>query len=250
MDILGRFLGSHRTASIQAGKNHIEVFDWGFERVVKFNGVVYSRLNTESLYTHEYWDFFVPLGFVWERPSLLMIGLGGGTIAFQLSRLRGKDISMEAVDISKEMIGVMKGFLPGEVDLGISIGDGAEFVKGKKAQYSIIILDAYINDLIPEQFFTREFIGDACEALTEDGVLGINYIKSSNGYGKFESYVGLLKSRFRVFRLHTGFFTGNTVLVCSKRYGKEEMVGRIKSLFAADSDNSFMLDSYERMEEL
>ena len=126
MNLFDRFLKGHRTVSVQVGRDRVEVFDWGYERVVKYNGVVYSRLNTESLYTHEYWDFFIPMGFIWEKPELLMIGLGGGTIAFEMNKLRGSAVSIEAVDINKEMIEIMKGFLTEDVKLKVAVGDGAE----------------------------------------------------------------------------------------------------------------------------
>lgn len=249
-DLLGRFLRNHKTTTVQIGKDKVEISDWGYERVVKFNGVVYSRLNTESLYTHEYWDFLVPLGFAWQNPKLLMIGLGGGTIAYELNKLRGPAVSIEAVEINREMIGVMKDFLKEDAGMKVEVGDGAEYIRGKEDRYNIVILDAYINDLIPKQFFAREFVEDVNAALTEDGIFAMNYIKSSNGYENFETYVKLLKSFFKVYRLHTGFFTSNTVIVCSKKYGKEELVGRIRSIFKEDRQNYFMLDGYERMEEL
>ncbi len=232
------------------GEDVVEIYDWEYERVVKFNGVVYSRLNKDSLYTHEYWDFFVPLGFVWPNPRLLMIGLGGGTVAYQLNKLRGNSVIMEAVDVNKEMVDVMRDFLKEDVKLHTAIGDGAEYVKGMHGQYNIIILDAYINDLIPKQFLVNEFVSSVNTALTDDGVFAINFIKSSNGYTNFDNYVDLLKSFFKVYRISVGFFTSNTILVCSKKYDKEAMFERIRSAFQENKENEFMLNGYEQMVEL
>lgn len=249
MNLLERFLGGNRTVSVHIGKDRVEVFDWGYERVVKFNGVVYSRLNAETLYTHEYWDFFAPLGFVWPRPKVLMIGLGGGTIAYQMYKLKGSAVSMEAIEVNREMVGIMQGFLKEDVPLKVTVGDGAEYVK--KAQgYDIIILDAYINDLIPEQFISEEFVSDVNSALSDDGIFALNYIKSSNGYEKFDRYVETLKNLFKVYKVSVGFLTSNTILVCSKKYDKEEIFSRIKSSFSSDKDGEYVLSGYERMSEL
>ena len=103
---------------------------------------------------------------------------------------------------------------------------------------------------IPKQFFTKEFIENVNGALTDDGIFAINYIKSSNGYENFDNYVNLLSQFFKVYKLHTGFFTSNTVIICSKRYNNSQLLGRIKPSFPLDKNNSFILDGYERMEEL
>lgn len=250
MDLLGKFLKGHRTAQIRIGSDTVEVFDYGLERVVKYNGTVFSRISTEGLYTHDYWDFFLPLGFVWKDPRMLIIGLGGGTVAYQLGRLLGNAVSLEAAELNREMIEVMKVFLKEEINMKIHIGDGADFVKGEKGQYNAIILDAYINDLMPKQFFAREFVESTHAALTQDGIFAFNYIKSSNGYGNFDSYVDLLKQSFKVYRVRTGFFTSNTIVVCSKKYGKDELTERINASFKRDGENDFVIDGYERMTEL
>ena len=249
MDLLGRFFGSHRTLSVHVGRDKVEVFDWGHERTVKFNGVVYSRLNTESVYTHEYWDFFAPLGFVWNAPKVLMIGLGGGTIAYQMHKLKGNSISIEAVEVNREMVGVMNAFLNEDVPLKVTIADGAEYVK-KARGYGIIILDAYINDLIPEQFISETFVSDVNDALSDDGIFALNYIRSSNGYEKFDRYVGMLKKHFRVYKVDSGMMTFNTILVCSKKYDKETIFSRIRAAFGNDKAGEYVLSGYERMSEL
>ncbi|MEM3839379.1 MAG: methyltransferase domain-containing protein [Candidatus Micrarchaeaceae archaeon] len=250
MGLLDLFLKKHKLAEVQIGNDRVEVYDWGYERVVKFNGVVYSRLNSGSIYTHEYWDFFLPMAFASERPRLLMIGLGGGTIAYQLDRLLGSRISIEAVEINKEMIEVMGRFIGESLNLKVTVGDGAEYLANKKGSYDAIILDAYINDRIPERFLENQFIESAASALSEGGLLGINFIKSSNGYPTFDAYVALLKRSFKVFSIHTGFFTGNTVLLCSKKYGKELLLERINRNFVVNKDNSFIIEGYALMKEL
>ncbi len=249
MDLVEMLLNSRRTARVRIGSDVVEIFDRGSERIVKFNGIIYSKLSAKTLYTEGYWDFFAPLGFLWPNPRMLMIGLGGGTVAYQLARLRGGAVDMEAVDVNREMAAIMKEFLGPDTELKVAIADGAEYIKGKRG-YNAIILDAYVNEFIPKQFLDREFVSAANEALSDDGILAINYIKSTNGYRNLEGYVELLKSFFKVYSVSVGLLWSNTVIICSKRYGKEEIIERVASSFRADDENAHVISGYEKMTEL
>ncbi len=248
MNFFDRFLKGKKT-TYRSGNDVIDIYEWDSERVVKFNGIVYSRLNSKSLYTHEYWDFFLPLGFAFDRPKILMIGLGGGTIAYQLHRLKGPSVSIDVVDIDKEMVNVMKDFLKVDVGVNITIADGAEFVKGKRGCYDIVILDAYVNDKIPVQFFDIGFVSAVSETLSENGIFAFNYIGSSNGHATLKEYLHVLSGYFTIYELNTGFFTANTVIVCTKKMRKDDLLAVINANMQKDKENAFILDAYATMRE-
>ena len=41
------------------------------------------------------WDYFTPLPLLYDKPNILMIGLGGGTIVYQINKLYSRKISMD-----------------------------------------------------------------------------------------------------------------------------------------------------------
>ncbi len=249
MGFLDRLLNRRRTGYIKGEGGRIEIYQYGNEKVMKFNGTVYSRLNPDVIYTHEYWDCFIPLAYIYPKPRVLLIGLGGGTVAYQLKKLLGSSILIDAVDIDKNMVGAMKGFLPEEIDIHVMIGDGAGYVKSVKHRYDVIILDAYVDDLVPGQFLTQEFVDNVYDALGPAGTFAVNYINSSNGQERLENYISLLKKRFRVFEVAPNSFTSNVVVVCSKAFGREDILTRIASGIKADDANKHIVSAYENMKD-
>ncbi len=250
MEFLDRLLNRRRTGCIKGERGgSIEIYGYGNGKVLKFNGTVYSRVSKDSIYTHEYWDCFLPLACLYPRPRVLIIGLGGGTVAYQLRKLFGASVTIDVVETDRSMVRAMESFLPERIEVKVMIGDGAGYVKSIKHRYDTIILDAYVNDLVPEQFLTQEFIDSTYDALGPAGTFAINYINSSNGQERLEGYIALLKARFRVFEVAPNSFTSNVVLVCSKVFGKEEMLERIRAAMPRDGKNLFLLESYEGMKE-
>ncbi len=248
MEFLDRLLNRRRTGYIRGeGGGRIEIYEYGNHKVMKFNGTVYSRINKESIYTHEYWDCFLPLAYLYPRPRVLIIGLGGGTVAYQLRKLFGTSIVIDVVETDRNMVGAMESFLPEKIDVNVMIGDGAGYAKSVKHRYDVIILDAYVDDLVPEQFLTQEFVDSAYDALGPAGTLAINYINSSNGQVRLENYISLLKRRFKVFEVAPNAFTLNVILVCSKTFGREDILERIGSGIKTDDVNKHIVSSYENM---
>lgn len=214
-------------------------------RTLKCDDLIYSKLDKNSPYTHEYWDFFIPLIYAYDNPKMLMIGLGGGTIAFQLSEFfRGK-FSIEIVELDSKMASIYPKFLGRDEGYRIIIGDGAEYVANQKSRYDIIILDAYQPDgKIPRQFLVEKFVEHAYEATTSDGILAVNCIGSMMG-PELDGFIQNLSRKFEVYRLNTSYYTANIVLICTKKTNRDELVRRISSRMKLDDKNEFLLKSYE-----
>ncbi len=250
MEFLDRLFGIKRTGFIKGESGgRIEIYEYGSQKVLKFNGTVYSRISKDSIYTHDYWDCFLPLAFLYPRPRALIIGLGGGTVPYQLRKILGTSIAIDAVETDKNMVNAMESFLPEKIDVNVMIGDGAGYVKSVKHRYDVIILDAYVDDLLPDQFLTQEFVDGVYEALGPAGTFAINYINSSNGQVRLESYISLLKKRFKVFEVAPNSFTANVVLVCSKTFGREDIIERIGASVKVDDLNKHIVSSYENMKD-
>lgn len=229
------------------GKFRIE--DNDFEKKLKYGSITYSKLRKGSIYTLDYWDYMLPPAFMFDFPRALLIGLGGGTVAFQLTALMKDRIELVAVESSRRAIELSKELYP---RLGIKVvqGDGAEYVRAPDRKYDLIMLDAYVSSEIPDQFLGMRFVQDAYGALSSDGILEVNYAVGMLGIMSFNSYVSRLKTAFRVYKAGTGMFEGNVILVCSKEMDKDAMLKRMEKNMARNEDNSHLFESYERMKEL
>ncbi len=242
-DILGV---ERETFSLRYDGHAITITERGSVRTLKVDGLIYSRIDGSSLYTHEYWDFFIPLPYLYKNPRVLMIGLGGGTIAKQFSELFGTGVLLEIVEVDKRMAEVCARFLGHDVRYRTVICDGAEYVAKSREAYEVIVLDAYEpGGGIPQAFMERKFVDDAYAALVEEGILAVNCIGSMVGPA-LDSFVQNLSEKFEVYRADSSKFTANVILVCSKKMSREEIARRIRNSDLAKVPGSgFLVDAYE-----
>ncbi|MCL4373367.1 MAG: hypothetical protein M1360_00575 [Candidatus Marsarchaeota archaeon] len=208
-------------ASIREPRAYIEVRERKGERTLLYNGITFSRVRKDSLFTYGYWDYFMPLPSVFNKANVLIIGLGGGTVPYQLETLYS-DISIDAVEINPNMASMAKVFLPRSLRSRIIIANGVDFVKMASGAYDLIILDTYINARIPSEFMGSAFIQDAYKALKQKGILAINYALSSDNTPYFDDYKGRLKCCFKV-GIVGAYNLGNRIMVCMKGIDKEEL---------------------------
>jgi spermidine synthase len=125
--------------------------------------------------------------FVTPEPrSILIIGLGGGTLPSALSRVL-PNTKIDVVEIDPAVVRVAKkffGFTPNE-RISVIEADGRVFVKRavrEKRQYDLIMLDAFDHEYIPEHLLTREFLEEVASLLPAQGVLAANTFSSSRLY--------------------------------------------------------------------
>jgi len=167
-------------------------------RCLRFN-VKSSKTNQSCFYTNEpqrlvfnYTKLlFSSLLITPQDPeNILIIGLGGGTMSNTLHQLYPK-ARIENVEIDPAVIDVAREYFAFfENDIVTSKAqDGRIFMKRaaiKKQKYDWIILDAFNGDYIPEHLMTKEFLEEAKQLLSENGVLSANTFSVSKLY-KHES---------------------------------------------------------------
>jgi predicted membrane-bound spermidine synthase len=113
------------------------------------------------------------------RPTLrrvLIVGLGGGTGAKQLTRAYD-DAVVDVVEIDPLVVDVAERFFavqPGP-RLRIHVSDGRTFLRRSAETWDLIVIDAYTTsrygDTIPPHLTTREFFAEAAGHLSDGGVL-------------------------------------------------------------------------------
>ncbi len=249
VDALYDLMGQKRETVRDTNGNLIEVIDSPSEKVLKFNSIVYSRMRKNSLYTHQYWDFFLPLAHIYKNPRVLMIGLGGGTVAFQLETMLKGKVSMDVVEINATIVDVARKYFPQSGMTRIILGDGAAYVHNNASTYDLLLLDAFVNATVPSQFFTDDFIEGAYYCLKEDGIMAINYLNPPNSEPIMEEFVVKLRRRFNVYRINISMTALNTIIICSKTFDRQAIQERIKESFPFSRENEFILREYEAMKE-
>lgn len=121
-----------------------------------------------------------------DPQSLLILGLGGGTLADIFATLF-PGIEIDAVEIDEAVVRVAREYFDYAERPGMQthVRDGRVFVRralraGKR--YDYILLDAFNGDYIPEHMMTREFLEEVRALLSADGVLVANTFSSSRLY--------------------------------------------------------------------
>jgi spermidine synthase len=129
------------------------------------------------------------LGALYAKPtprSVLIIGLGGGTIPRVLLEVV-PEARIDVVEIDPAVVRTAKKYFDFRQDERVQVHemDGRVFVKRaiRAAQrYDLIMLDAFDHEYIPEHLLTQEFLREVRSLMTPDGVLAANTFSTSRLY--------------------------------------------------------------------
>ncbi|WP_116812911.1 spermidine synthase [Steroidobacter cummioxidans] len=129
------------------------------------------------------------LGSLFVKPepkSVLIIGLGGGTIPRALHELVPQ-ARIDVVEIDPAVVKVARRYfdLGDNSALNVIEADGRVQVKKalrERKSYDLIMLDAFDHEYIPEHLLTQEFLKEVRALLAPDGVLAANTFSSSRLY--------------------------------------------------------------------
>ena len=111
-----------------------------------------------------------------EPTSVLMIGMGGGTIPTVLAELY-PDAAIDVVEIDPAVVAVAEQFFAFEAtpNMRVITLDGRVFAKRaalNESTYDLILLDAFNGDYIPEHLTTREFLSEV-KSLMKPGAVAV-----------------------------------------------------------------------------
>lgn len=120
-------------------------------------------------------DTLLALAFSPAAQSVLVLGLGGGSIPRMLLAAR-PGLRIDAVEIDPVVLEIARRFFGmGESQgLLIHLEDAADYLARCRSRYDVIVLDAYMGETMPVQCTSREFFSDVRRRLSEGGVLAIN----------------------------------------------------------------------------
>jgi len=129
------------------------------------------------------------LGALFVKPeprSVLIIGLGGGTIPRALQEVV-PEARIDVVEIDPAVVSVARRYfdLGQSGKLNVIEADGRVHIKRAlrgEQRYDLIMLDAFDHEYIPEHLLTQEFLKEVRSLLAPGGVLAANTFSSSRLY--------------------------------------------------------------------
>lgn len=108
--------------------------------------------------------------------NVLLLGLGGGCVLKTLWNEFDYKGNVTAVDIDPVIITVAEkefGILPNG-KTKIVCADAYDFVKEDLDKYDLIIIDLFIDNIVPEKFLQQEFWKDVLKKVNNDGTIIFN----------------------------------------------------------------------------
>jgi spermidine synthase len=158
-----------------------------FIRVTEENGVrdlelnegvaTHSEWRRDSVLTGGYWDLFLLVPPLLDRPPerMLVIGNAGGTIARAYGRYY-PNVQIDGVEIDPKLNEVARRYF-GAADnprLRLIAADGRPFLQRSRTKYDLIVVDAYRQPYVPFQLATQEFFDLAAHRLRPGGAIALN----------------------------------------------------------------------------
>ena len=161
--------------SVKSDFQKIDVFDTPeFGRVLVIDDYIMLTEKDEFIY-HEMITH-VPMAVNPNIKKVLVIGAGDGGTVRELTRYNSlKRIDM--VEIDRKVVEICKEFIPqtaSKLDdkrVNLYFEDGLKFVKTKKNEYDLIIVDSTDPIGPGEELFSLEFYENCFNALVDDGIL-------------------------------------------------------------------------------
>jgi len=103
--------------------------------------------------------------------NVLLLGLGGGSVVQTLREDFHFIKKITAVDFDQTIIDIaLNNFnLKNDDNLEVTNEDALVYVKNHTQKFDLIIVDLYIDDIVPSAFYTKGFWEDVNEIITKNG---------------------------------------------------------------------------------
>ncbi len=200
LGILGLFGGERAEGRLVAVEQspyaEIRVVDFEESRYLLIDGGVHTIADPTTFQSHFPYTAVLELGdHLLEKPGdLLLIGLGGGSVARNFSE---KGWRVEAVEIDPVVISLaLRFFGLDDFDGALIEAEGRAFLQRVDKSYDLIIMDAFGSSSIPFHLVTAEAFELIASRLAPKGVFALN-LESDGWEGEIPT--SLAKTLKRVF---------------------------------------------------
>lgn len=159
----------------QSDFQRIDVFESEeFGRFLTLDG--YMMLTEKDEFIYHEMIVHVPMAVNPDIKNVLIIGAGDGGALRELTRYKTVE-KIDLVEIDEQVVEVCKKYLPktacgfDDNRVNVHFQDGLKFVRRCENEYDLIIVDSTDPFGPGEGLFTKEFYGNCCNALTENGIM-------------------------------------------------------------------------------
>jgi len=184
----------------------------------------YSLCTENAMYSYE--DLYLNFRESFQQIELdkfniknvLLLGVGLCSVPIILEKIFQKKYSYCAVDIDPEIIRLAKKYglplLSSPIEM--CCADAFEFVKKETVRYDLVIVDLFIDDVVPSEFERNEFLVNLKNLLHENGLLMYNRMAlSDEALKKTEDF---FKHQFQTTFPKANFLTiGGNKMLLSRR---------------------------------
>ncbi|MEM9547516.1 MAG: hypothetical protein AAGA77_16165 [Bacteroidota bacterium] len=142
----------------------------------------YQLVTPEAIYSYgkRYDNFFSAFKQIGlekrEIDSVLLLGLGLGSIPLMLEKHFKKEYRYTAVEIDDDIINLASKYVLNYLKSEITTicTDAVNFVQIDQNQYDMVAMDVFISDYIPSEFETEEFLLHLKKKIAPNGLLMFN----------------------------------------------------------------------------
>lgn len=147
--------------------------------------------------------------------SILVLGMGGGSVIETLRKDFNFNKSIVAVEMDPVVIDIAKaefGISENE-NLKIHCADASEFVKNTKEQFDLIIVDLFIDLSVPDPFLSEQFWDDALRLKSSKGHIIFNASVKDSKSDRIKKLISYLKTKIYKVDVFEGVNNTNTLLI-------------------------------------
>ena len=142
----------------------------------------YQLVTPEAIYSYgkhydNYFSAFKKIDLEKEDiNSVLLLGLGLGSIPYMLEKYFNKDYQYTAVEIDDDIINLASKYVLNQLDSEVTTicTDAIRFVEIDQNQYDLVAMDVFISDYIPQEFESEDFLQNLKNRIAPNGLLMFN----------------------------------------------------------------------------
>lgn len=153
-----------------------------------------------------------------ERKSVLVLGMGGGSVVESIRRDFNSEAEITLVEIDPVMIRIAREEFDLEQYGKINIiqADAADYVKTSIGKFEVLIVDLFIQDQIPQVFTEEAFLIRLPQLMAPNGKLIFNTMRGSLRPETREFILEVLHDQGLEMRTLERIMTYNDLLIGSK----------------------------------
>ena len=190
----------------------------GTLEITWYNGK--KHLNTKNA-NYSYGSLQAILKFGLEKinlnhiNSILLLGLGGGSVIETLRKDFNYQKQITAIDIDPVIIEIAKTEyqLESNSNTNIICEDALQFIKENKTQYDLIIIDLFIDTEVPEAFLGLSFWEQVIHSKSANGIILFNASLEDQKSNQLKSVIEFLKTKVYKVEVYNKVNGTNTVII-------------------------------------